>query len=82
MARRRYLSSSVSSVEALTWPSASTGARSVPCGLHKQLVGLGKLTGNEGLLSQLLEPALTHIDSFLLLVLLSNGVPLRIGVLD
>ena len=82
MARRRSVSSSASSVEALAWPSASTGAASVPCGLHKQSVGLSILTGNEGLLIQLLEPALAHEDSFSLLVLLSNGVPLRIGVFD
>ena len=82
MARRRSVSSSASSVEALAWPSASTGAATVPCVLHKQSVVLSKLTGNEGLLIQLLEPTLAHEDSFSLLVLLSNGVPLRIGVFD
>ena len=82
MARRRFVSSSASAAEALAWPSASTGAGSVPCGLHKQSIGLGVLTGNEGLLIQLLEPALAHEDSFPLLLLLSNGVPLRIGVFD
>ena len=40
------------------------------------------LTRNKGLLAQLLEPAFGHLNCFHLLLLLSNGVPLSIGVFN
>ena len=84
--RRRCLSSSAFYSGALAWKLASTSARCDPCGLHKQSVKLsrfaGELTGDEGLLVQLVEPVFTNVDGFCLLVLPCNGVPLLIGVFD
>ena len=81
-ARRRYPTSSASYFEALAWTFASASARCGPCGLYKQLVRPGRLTGNKRLRVQLGEPVFTHVDGLCLLILSGNGVPLRIGVFD
>ena len=81
-ARRRCPTSSASYFEALAWTFASASARCGPCGLYKQSVRSGRLTGNKRLRVQLVEPVFTHVDGLCLLILSGNGVPLRIGVFD